>query len=261
VQGIRNPWGLILVTGPSGSGKTTTMYSCLMELARPGVKILTVEDPVEYILPWATQVAVNVAKGVTFDNVVRAFMRSDPDVIMIGEIRTAEIVDIAQKAAVSGHLVFSQFHTNSAAGTLVRMIDLGSDPFMVAESTKLIVSQRLLRMLCRHCSVEDTPSAARLDAVADVARKGGLSREYLNKGFRKAVGCPKCGHTGYSGRTMAAEVMEITPEIGLAVRRGASAEEITAIAVGQGMTTLAADGIRRAAAGETSLDEVMRVLG
>ncbi len=258
-RGLRNPWGLILTTGPTGSGKTTTMYSCLMELAHPGVKIVTVEDPVEYNLPWATQVSVNADKGVSYGSTLRAILRTAPDIIMVGEIRDLETLEVAQRAGLTGYLVFSQLHTSNTADTLLRMVYVGSDPFMIVESTKLIIAQRLVRRLCPDCSKPDSPDANRLDLVADAARRGGLSWESLDRHFRKAVGCAKCGETGYRGRTVVAETMEMSGEIERALRSGASADEMQTIAVGQGMTTMAADGVRRAAAGETSLDEVMRV--
>lgn len=261
-RAIHMPWGVIVVTGPSGCGKTTTLYSCLNELARPELKTLTVEDPVECLLPWATQVAVNEAAGMTFERAARGMMRSDPDVILISEIRNLETLRIALQAALTGHLVFMALHTNDAASALTRMVDVGADPFVVAEATKLVVAQRLVRRLCSHCSVADGSENDRRDLALEAAREGGLDWDALPEDFRKAVGCEKCGRTGYRpGRNVIAEALEVTPEIARASRNGASAEELRNVAVGQGMSTMAADGIRRAANGETTLDEIMRVIG
>lgn len=261
LQAVHAPWGLILVTGPTGSGKTTVLYSCLMELARPEIKAMSVEDPVEYYLPWVTQVPVRESAGVTFDRAVRAMLRSDPDVILIGEIRNYETLAAAVQSALTGHLVLTTLHAEEAARGLARMVDMGLDPFVVADSTKLVMSQRLVRKLCAHCRAEDRPDSSRLDLAADAARKGGLEWHSLKPDWRKAVGCGKCSQTGYRARTVVAETLEVTPEIGKALRAGASVDELRSIAVGQGMTTLAADGIRRAAAGETTLDDVLRVIG
>jgi len=261
LRALRLPWGLILITGPTGCGKTTVLYSCINELARPEIKILTIEDPVEYYLPWATQIAVREQAGVTIERAMRAALRSDPDVIMVGEIRNAEILNIVNAAALTGHMVLSTLHTDDAAGALRRMVEMGSDAFVVADATKLVVAQRLIRKLCPHCSVEGTPAATQLDLAAEAARKGGLNWRTLEPRWRKPVGCDKCSMTGYKGRNVIAEVLEMTPEIGRALRSNASLDELRAIAVSQGMTTMAADGIRRAASGETTLDEAMRVMG
>ena len=259
-RGLSHPWGIILATGPTGSGKTTTLYACLNELAKPEAKVMSVENPIECFLPWVTQVEVRDAAGLTFERAMRSVLRSDPDVILFGEIRSFEALCVNQQAALTGHLVLTTLHTDEAAGALRRMVDMGSDPFLIADSTKLIIAQRLIRRLCPHCSVEEkAPPADRLDAAAEAARRGGVNLHSIPHNFRKAVGCPKCGRTGYRGRTVAAETLEVTPEIGRALRNGAPVEELRAIAVGQGMTTMAADGARRAASGETSLDEVMRV--
>ena len=254
-------WGVILVSGATGSGKTTVLYSCLNRVAGPQVKTLTVEDPVEYILPWATQVQVNSEAGVTFPRAVRACLRSDPDVIMIGEIRDSETLNMTMQVAMTGHLVLTTLHRDGAVKALGRMVDIGIDPFIIADATKLILSQRLIRKLCPDCSVEEAPLQHHLDKAAALAREGGLDWDSLPRKFRKRVGCEKCGRIGYRRRTVIAETLEITPEIGNALRNNASVEELAAIAVRQGMTTMAADGIRRAANGETSLEEVFRVVG
>jgi general secretion pathway protein E len=261
LRAVRSPWGVILVTGPTGCGKTTVLYSCLNEIAGTERKVMSVEDPIEFLLPWVSQVAVNERAGLTFARAMRAMLRSDPDVILIGEIRDYETLCVAQQAALTGHLILTTLHANDAAGALKRMVEMGSDPFVVADSTRMVMSQRLVRKLCVHCSVEERPESSRLDLAAEAARKGGLDWHSLSHGFKKAIGCEKCARTGYKGRTVITEVLEVTPEIGRALRNNASVDEIRTIAVGQGMTTLAADGVRRAAAGETTLDEIIRVIG
>ncbi len=253
------PWGIIIVSGPTGSGKTTTLYACLNHIARPDIKVLTVESPVEVFLPWAVQVPVNPEIGLTFPTALRSVLRSDPDVIMVGEVRDAETLEMAHECALTGHLLLTQMHTSGAVGTLKRMIDLGSEPYIIGESTKLIIAQRLVRKLCPDCSVEHDPPVELLDRIAKVACVGGLGWGPLPKKFREPVGCLNCRHTGYKGRNIIAETLEVTPEIIAALGRDASLEELQVIAVDQGMTTIAADGVRRAAMGRTSLAEIMRV--
>jgi len=257
---LRAPWGAILITGPTGCGKTTALYACLNHLTTPERKVMSVEDPVEFLLPGVVQVAVRLQSGVTFATAVRSFLRSDPDVIMVGEVRDFESLQLVHQAALTGHLVLTTLHADEAARALVRMVEIGSDPFLVADSTKLIVAQRLIRKLCPECSVEAQPLASHLEQAANLARAGGLDWAALPKAFRAPRGCPKCHQTGFRGRDVAAEALEVTPEIGAALRRGASIDELRTIAIGQGMTTMAADGLRRAAAGDTSLEEVLRVL-
>ncbi len=254
------PWGLMFVTGPVGCGKTTVLYSCLNHCARPAVKVMSVEDPVEYVLPGVTQIPIRPAEGLTYVAAMRSIMRSDPDVVMVGEIRDLETLRMAQQMALTGHLVMSTMHTQNAAQALKRMLDVGSDPFILADSTKLIVAQRLVRTVCPACSQKVRPEPALLERAEALAKAGGLNWGSLPKSFRKVTGCPQCRQTGYRGRAPIAEVMEVTPEIGAALRNNATGEEIQALAVRQGMTTMAADGIRRAAAGETTLEEVFRVI-
>ena len=260
-RALHAPSGMIAVTGPSGCGKTTFLYSCLMELSSPEWKAMSIEDPVEFFLPWVTQVHVNERTGMTFARAVRSMLRSDPDVLMVGEIRDPETLLTCIQAAMTGHIVLTNLHAEDAALALKRMIDLKLDPFVVADATKLVVSQRLVRKLCTHCAVEGSPDAATLDRAAQAARLGGLDWPSLEKRFRKPVGCDRCAKTGFRGRTAIAEALEVTGEIGRALRNGATADELRTIAVGQGMTTMAAHGIRRAAAGETTLDEILRVTG
>ena len=260
-RAIARPNGLVLVTGPTGCGKTTVMYACLNRIADGTRKIMTVEDPVEYALPWMVQIQVRPAHGLTFPVAMRSILRSDPDIIMVGEIRNRDTLQICFEAALTGHLLFSTLHTESAAGALTRMVDIGCEPFLVTDAVTLIVSQRLVRLLCPKCSVEADPSADQLKRAQDLARAGGLDWQSLSRGFRKPVGCPACVNTGYRGRTVIAETLEISPEIAVALRDGADTDALQAAAVRHGMTTMAADGIRRAAEGRTTIREVLRVLG
>jgi general secretion pathway protein E len=260
LHGLGVPWGMLMVTGPTGCGKTTTIYACLNRLAGPQTKVMTIEDPIELFLPWVEQIPVRPQDGVTFGVAVRSMLRSAANVIMIGEIRDFETLQLAHQSALTGHLVLTTLHADEAARALVRMVEIGSDPFLVADSTKLTASQRLVRCLCRECSVEDAPLGSVLERAAELATAGGLDWASLPKGFRRPVGCAKCHQTGFRGREVVAEVLEVTPEIGAALRKGASVDELRALAVRQGMTTMAADGIRKAAAGTTSLEEALRVL-
>ncbi len=257
---LHAPWGTILITGPTGCGKTTVIYACLNHLATPDRKLMSIEDPVEVLLPGVVQVPVRPQEGVTFATALRAFLRSAPNVIYVGEIRDCETLQIVHQAALTGHLLLTTLHTDEAARALTRMVEIGSDPFLVADSTRLIIAQRLIRRLCPACSVEDRPAESQLARAAELARAGGLDWAALPKAFRAPRGCAKCRQTGFRGRDVIAEALEVTPEIGSALRRGASLEELRTIAIGQGMTTMAADGVRRAAAGATSLEEVLRVL-
>jgi len=260
-KALRQPWGLIVLTGPTGSGKTTVLYSCLNELTGPERKTVSIEDPIEYYLPWVNQVAVDEASGLTFSQAVKASFRTDPDVIAIGEIRDRETLEGALNSSLTGHIVLTQMHADEAAGALNRMISIGCEPFKVAEATKLVLSQRLVRRLCPECSEKWKPSAEELQFMKKKTEAGGLDWESLDKNFRKPVGCAKCGKTGWVRRNVIAEVLEVTPRIENALKENATIDEIRAIATEEGMTTMTADGMRRVANGDTSLDEVMRVLG
>ena len=260
LRAVDMPNGAIIVSGPTGCGKTTVLYGCALLVARPEIKVMTVEDPVEYALPWMVQVPVQPSKGATFASIVRACLRSDPDVILIGEIRDRETLEVAMQVALTGHLVLTTLHTDEAASALVRMVEIGCPPFLIGDATLLIVAQRLVRVLCPHCSEEGAPSGQLMDRAEQLCRSGGLDWAALPKRFGKPIGCRKCRQLGYRGRTLIAETLEVTPEIGEALRRGATVDELRVIAVGQGMTTMSADGARKAAAGRTTLAEVTRVL-
>lgn len=260
VRAIHAPWGVVVVAAPTGHGKTTTLYACLDRLATPDRKVMSVEDPVEFLLPGVVQTSLRVHQGVTFPVTIRSFLRSAPNVILVGEIRDRETAQLVCTAGLTGHLVLTTLHTNDAALALTRLVEVGVDPFLVADSTLLIVAQRLIRKLCPACRSGAEPPASQLEEAAALAASGGLDWASLRKGFCDSQGCEVCHHTGFRGREVIAEALALSPEIGRALRDGASTDELRALAVRQGMTTMAADGIRRAAEGTTSLREVLRVL-
>ncbi len=254
------PHGLILVTGPTGSGKTTTHYSCLSEIVRPDRKVMSVEDPVEYHLPGVVQVPVRSDLGLTFETLLRHVLRSDPDVVLVGEIRDRETMQMCCQASMTGHLVQTTLHTKSAVAALMRLIDLGIAPFLIAESTTLVLAQRIVRVLCPHCSVTCQPDPDVLEQALNLADAGCIVPASIKAEFRRPVGCPRCA-AGYRGRVGIYEALEVTPEIGRGLREGASSEELLCIALRQGMRTMAADGLARAARGETTIDEILRIFG
>ncbi len=260
-RALHRPWGLIVIGGPTGSGKTTVLYACLAHLADATRKIMSVEDPVEYLLPGVIQTGVRESAGFTFARAVRALLRSAPNIIMIGELRNREALSLALQSGLTGHLVLTTLHTDSAAATLKRMVDMGEEPFVIAEATRLVGAQLLTRQLCPRCSVPEPPAEHLLQRAAELARIGGLDWEALPRSFRRPVGCEQCAQTGFRGRTILAELAEMTPQVASALRRGATVEQIERIAVSEGMTTIAADGIRRAAEGQTTLQEVFGLLG
>ena len=251
---FHKPHGMVLVTGPTGSGKSTTLYATLTEISSPKVNIITVEDPVEYRLDGVNQVQVNHKAGVTFAAVLPAILRSDPDIVMIGEIRDKATAQLAVEAALTGHLVLSTLHTNDAPSSVPRLIDMGIEPFLVGSSLDCVLAQRLARRLCEWCKVAYAPTSDDLGSTS-------WPTEDLDppKTLWKPVGCRSCGQTGFRGRMAINEVMPITEEIEhLAVER-ASAGEIRKVAVAAGMVTLRDDGLRKALQGNTTLEEVIRV--
>ena len=252
-KAIHLPYGMILVTGPTGSGKTTTLYSALQTLNTPDVNIMTAEDPVEFNIDGINQVQVHPEIGLTFASALRSFLRQDPNIILVGEIRDQETADIAIKAALTGHLVFSTLHTNDAPSTVTRLIDMGVPPFLVASAVKLVVAQRLLRRICKECKVEYEPEPEKLEILGidpDEVKKKGLK-------FYKGEGCPACNGTGYKGRIAVFEVMPITREIQKLIIEGASALEIEEVASKQGMRTLRQEAIDRMFEGITTIDQVI----
>lgn len=242
------PYGMVLVTGPTGSGKTTTLYSCLSRVNKPEINIMTAEDPVEYNLDGINQVQVNEAVGLTFAAALKSFLRQDPNIVMVGEIRDLETGSIAVKAALTGHLVLSTLHTNDAPATVNRMIDMGLEPFLVATSTNAILAQRLVRRICNNCKEEEAVPA---DVLEDVGADPDLTCYH-------GVGCEECNGTGYKGRQGLYEVMPITSNIREQILDRASTAELREAAIADGMLTLRADGLRNVAKGITSIEEVLR---
>ena len=252
------PWGLILVTGPTGSGKTTMLYSCLTRCASPALKIITIEDPVEYVLPGILQMVVRQQHGVTCVTALRAILRQDPDVILVGEIPNLETLEGCQQAALTGHLVLTTLHADEAVNALQRMVDMGTEPFLIGEAVKLIMAQRLVRKLCPHCSRKAELSASQRTEVEALVQRNGLKPEDLQHQFRAPVGCPRCVKTGFRGRMPIAETLVVTPELVGALSRKAAIPELRALAIARGMTTLIGDGLLKAGAGQTTLEEVLR---
>ncbi len=249
---ISKPWGIILVTGPTGSGKTNTLYSAISKLNTPDTNILTAEDPVEFNIQGINQVNVRDDIGLTFAEALRAFLRQDPNIILVGEIRDFETADIAMKAALTGHLVFSTIHTNDAASTISRLVNMGIEPFLVANALILIVAQRLVRRLCNKCKVLNPLSPQVLIEL------GFMPDEIKNLKVYKPKGCADCNHTGYRGRIGLFEVMSITDEIRELIVSGAHAIEIRNKAIEQGMITLRRSGLEKIKNGITSVEEVVR---
>lgn len=246
------PNGILLVTGPTGSGKTTTLYTSLLRLNTPDKKLITVEDPIEYQLEGVNQIQVKAQVGLTFAHALRSILRQDPDIIMIGEIRDRETAQIAAQAALTGHLVLSTLHTNSAASSVTRLLDMGLEDYLLASTVNGITAQRLVRTLCPQCR---RPHQAQDQLVRDLNLAKYTTEPFV---LYQAVGCEACGGTGYFGRTVIAEILVMTDEMrGLALRR-ANAQEIHNIAVKAGMRTLYEDGIYKALCGITSVEEVLR---
>jgi type IV pilus assembly protein PilB len=249
------PYGMILVTGPTGSGKSTTLYATLNIVSRPEINVITVEDPVEYRLPGINQVQVNVRAGLTFAAALRSILRSDPDVVLIGEIRDHETAQIAIEAALTGHLVLSTLHTNDAPSAVTRLTEMGIEPFLVGSALDSILAQRLARRLCNRCKEPYQPERPDLEA----ARMAWPADADLPTLFRP-VGCPACAKTGYKGRLALHEVMLVSEQIErLAVQR-ASATEIGHVAREQGMRSLREDGLNKVLGGTTSIEEIFRVV-
>jgi type IV pilus assembly protein PilB len=251
------PYGAILVTGPTGSGKSTTLYAALNNINEPHRNIITVEDPVEYRLAGINQVQVNPKAGLTFASALRSILRSDPDVVLVGEIRDRETAVIGVEAALTGHLVLSTLHTNDAASTPLRLVEMGVEPFLVTSSLDCVVAQRLARRLCDKCKEPYQPTEYELT-------EAGWPMEQLTGGewptLHRAMGCAACGRTGYRGRFALHEVMLITEEIERLIIERRSTEDIQKTAIMQGMITLKHDGLRKVGRGDTSLEEIFRVV-
>jgi general secretion pathway protein E len=252
---IERPHGIILVTGPTGSGKTTTLYAALSKINTPDRNILTIEDPVEYQLPGIGQMQVNKKIDFTFARGLRAILRQDPDVVLIGEIRDLETAENAVQASLTGHLVFATLHTNDAPGAFTRLTDMGVEPFLSASSVNAVLAQRLVRKLCKVCKVPYVPLVEELRRIGfkdpEAAREQGT--------WFKAVGCPECSQTGYKSRMGIHELLIVTDEVRSLVMQNAAANVLKKTAVAEGMKTLRDDGALKAMMGHTTLDEVMRV--
>ncbi len=252
IKAIKKPWGMVLVTGPTGSGKTNTLYSALSTLNTTEVNIMTAEDPVEFNLYGINQVHIREEIGLTFASALRSFLRQDPNIILVGEIRDFETAEIAIKAALTGHLVLSTLHTNDAASAVTRLINMGIEPFLVATSVILIVAQRLVRRLCKKCK---QPTEVSPQVLIEL---GFTPEEAKSVTIYKATGCNECNNTGYKGRIGLFEVLEVTEEIQELILSGASAAEIRRKAIEQGMLTLRRSGLEKIKAGITSIEEVLR---
>jgi type IV pilus assembly protein PilB len=249
---ILNPYGMVLVTGPTGSGKTTTLYSALSRVNQPAVNVMTAEDPVEYNLDGINQVLVNDSVGLSFASALKAFLRQDPNIIMVGEIRDLDTASIATKAALTGHLVLSTLHTNDAPSAIGRLVDMGIEPFLVASSLNLILAQRLVRKVCVHCKHP-------VELSDEVLEELQLDRsELAGATIMQGAGCPECNGTGHRGRAGVYEVMAITPELRDLILQRASAIEIKRLAVKGGMLTLRRDALMKLKRGITSVEEVLK---
>jgi type IV pilus assembly protein PilB len=250
---IGQPWGMVLVTGPTGSGKTTTLYSALSDLNKPGTNVSTAEDPVEYNLMGINQVQMHDEIGLNFAMALRAFLRQDPDVLMVGEIRDFETGEIAVKAALTGHLVLSTLHTNDAPATISRLLNMGVEPFLITASVNLVLAQRLARKCCVDCK-------APFQMEPEVLAEMGFTQENIARAkLMKGVGCRTCNGTGYKGRVALYEVMRFTDNLKEMVLQGSSTAELKAAAIKGGMMTLRMSGISKVMDGMTTTEEVLRV--
>jgi type II secretory ATPase GspE/PulE/Tfp pilus assembly ATPase PilB-like protein len=251
-QLIRRPTGLILVTGPTGSGETTTLYAALGRINAPGIKVLTVEDPVEYRLAGVTQIPVNRRAGLGFPNALRSMLRHDPDIIMVGEMRDRETAEIAVQAALTGHLVFSTLHTNDAVGGITRLVDMGIEPYLVSATVEAILAQRLVRVLCESCAEPYEPGRSELATQPS-------SVSLTSRSWKRARGCDVCSGTGYRGRRGIYELFVPSDQIRSRVAQGATLDELRAIARDEGLVTLREAAWQAASDGLTSIAEVLRV--
>ena len=276
ISNATKPYGMLIVTGPTGSGKTTTLYNILGLMNSEGINISTIEDPIEYGIEGINQVQVNQATNLTFANGLRSLLRQDPDSILVGEIRDTETAQIGVESAMTGHMVFSTLHANSAAVGIPRLIEMEVEPFLLTAAINCLIAQRLVRRVCRHCLQSHVYDAETLNLIyntkniVDIIKKVSskfyspeemeqleFNNEFI---FYKGVGCKACGHTGYKGRLGLYEVMEMNDELKKVILEGRSADEIEDLAIQHGMTTMLENGIEKALSGETSLEEVIRVI-
>jgi type IV pilus assembly protein PilB len=249
---IARPWGMVLVTGPTGSGKTNTLYSAISRLNTSGCNIMTAEDPVEFNLPGINQVHVRESIGLGFAAALRSFLRQDPNVVLVGEVRDFETAEIAVKAALTGHLVLTTLHTNDAPSTVTRLMNMGIEPFLVASSVNLICAQRLVRRVCGHCR---QPAPLPAQALIDI---GFSEQEARHVSPWRGAGCDRCNQTGYKGRVGLYEVMEITDALREQILVGASSLELRRRAIEEGMLSLRMSGLQKIRNGVTTIEEVVR---
>ncbi len=254
----KKPFGMILAVGPTGSGKTTTLYSIVKLLNRPDVNITTIEDPVEYKIPGITQIQVREASQMTFTRGLRAIVRQDPDIVLVGEIRDRETAEISVNAALTGHLLLSTFHANDAATALPRLVDLGIEPFLLASTIEIVIAQRLVRKVCGHCK-HSVPLAEALGSFESPGTASITARFTGTESLFEGKGCKICNYTGYKGRTIIFEIIEITDEMQELIVKSPSTREIAQLARQQGALTLFDDGLEKAKTGITTIAEVMRV--
>lgn len=256
-KAVSTPYGMILTTGPTGSGKTTTLYTMLKELSTREVQIITLEDPIEYSLEGIDQIQVNARTGLTFASGLRSILRQDPNIIMVGEIRDEETASIAVNAALTGHKLLATLHTNDAATTLPRLLDMGIEPFLIASTVNVAIGQRLVRMICPHCKVPRRITDGEFAALKDT-----VSADVLDdhRDFFQGKGCSMCHDTGYLGRMGIYEILEMNDFVREAIMRRADAGEVKKIAVKNGMITLLEDGFRKAIEGRTTIEEILRVI-
>jgi len=245
------------VTGPTGSGKTTTLYSVLSLINTVKVNVMTIEDPVEYQIPGVNQVQINPAAGLTFASALRSFLRQDPNVIMVGEVRDEETAALAIQAALTGHLVFSSLHTNNASGALPRLLDMRAEPYLLTSTITAVVGQRVVRKICLNCKKPYEPPA---EVVKNIeATLGKLWQKPAKVMLNKGEGCDQCGHGGYQGRIGVFEVLSVSEKIGRLILERAPAQEIEKQAVEEGMMTMEQDGYLKVVEGITTIEEVLRV--
>ena len=256
LSAIQRPYGMILATGPTGSGKTTTLYTLLKKLSTPEVSIITIEDPIEYSISGINQIQANTRTGLTFAQGLRSILRQDPNIIMVGEIRDAETAGIAVNTALTGHLLLSTLHTNDAATTLPRLLDMKIEPYLIASTVNIAIGQRLMRKICEHCKKELKFTKEEMKSLHETLP---LPAKGTFRAWRGG-GCDACAGSGYRGRLGIHEVMVVDEPIRQAVVRKATATELRAIAVERGMITMLEDAVEKVAAGLTTIDEVMRML-
>lgn len=261
-KAIKKPYGMILTTGPTGSGKTTTLYTILKELNKPEISIITIEDPVEYSLEGVEQIQVNPQTGLTFAEGLRSILRQDPNIVMVGEIRDAETAKIAVNAALTGHLLLSTLHTNDAATTLPRLLEMGVEPFLIASTVNVVIAQRLLRKLCPDCKAKKKVTITEISSLGKSLPEDILMKyaDKKNLIIYEAKGCFKCGQSGYSDRVAIYETMENTDAIREAITARATASDIKKIAVNEGMVTMVEDGLIKVFEGFTTMEELLRVM-